>query len=78
MPIRAIPVLVITVLVITAFSPVYAQKPNVFIDPQGRFTVQVPTGWRAVPLNADCLQIGNGGRPAKWPPAFPVAGERQT
>jgi len=56
MPIRAI-----LILVIAAFSPVFAQKPQTFSDPQGRFTVQVPPGWRAVPLNADCIQIANGG-----------------
>lgn len=55
------PIRTILVLVITAFSPVYAQKPQTFNDPQGRFTVQVPFGWRAVPLNADCIQIANGG-----------------
>jgi hypothetical protein len=44
------PIRTILVLVITAFSPVCAQKPQTFSDPEGRFTVQVPSGWRAVPL----------------------------
>jgi hypothetical protein len=39
MPIRAI-----LILVVAAFSPMYAQKPQTFNDPQGRFTVQVPAG----------------------------------
>ena len=51
----------ILILVIAAFHPVYAQKPQTFSDPQGRFTVQVPSGWRAAPLNADCVQVSNGG-----------------
>jgi len=56
MPIRAI-----FILAVASFSPMYGQKPQTFNDPQGRFTVQVPSGWRAVPLNADCIQVGNGG-----------------
>jgi hypothetical protein len=51
----------ILTLVISTFLPVYAQTPKTFHDPQGRFTVQVPSGWRAVPINADCIQISNGG-----------------
>jgi hypothetical protein len=55
------PIGAILIFVVATFSPLYAQKPQTFNDPQGRFTVQVPSGWRAVPLNADCVQIGNGG-----------------
>jgi hypothetical protein len=51
----------ILTLVITSFVSVYAQTPKTFHDPQGRFAVQVPSGWRATPINADCIQISNGG-----------------
>jgi hypothetical protein len=55
------PIGAILIFVVATFSSLYAQKPQTFNDPQGRFTLQVPSGWRAVPLNADCVQIGNGG-----------------
>ncbi|HLM99488.1 MAG TPA: hypothetical protein VK335_09420 [Bryobacteraceae bacterium] len=51
----------ILTLVITTLSLVYAQLTQTFNDPQGRFTLQLPAGWRAVTLNPDCIQISNGG-----------------
>jgi len=51
----------ILTLVITTLSFVYAQQDQTFNDPQGRFTLQLPAGWRAVTLNPDCFQISNGG-----------------
>lgn len=56
MPIRAL-----LIFAIAAFLPMYAQSAQTFNDPQGRFAVQVPLGWRALPLNDDCIQISNGG-----------------
>lgn len=52
---------VLFTLVITTLSLVYAQKTQTFNDPQRRFTVQLPAGWRAVTLNPDCIQVSNGG-----------------
>ena len=51
----------IVTLVVTACSAINAQQPRTFNDPQGRFTVQAPSGWQVLPLNADCLQISDGG-----------------
>ncbi len=49
----------ILTLVISTVSLAYGQQT--FHDPQGRFSVQLPVGWRAVALNPDCVQISNGG-----------------
>ena len=51
----------ILALIVTTLTFVYAQQNQSFHDPQGRFTLQLPAGWRAVTLNPDCIQISNGG-----------------
>ncbi len=37
-----------------------AQRPAVFNDPQGRFAIQAPAGWKATALNSDAVQLANG------------------
>ena len=39
----------------------FAQQAGTFNDPQGRFSLAVPAGWKAAPLNADAVQLSNGG-----------------
>jgi hypothetical protein len=48
-------------LILPAAGLSLAQPAGTFADPQGRFSLAVPAGWKAAPRNADAVQLSSGG-----------------
>lgn len=48
-------------LILAAAGLSFAQQAGTFNDPQGRFSLAVPAGWKAAPLNADAVQLSSSG-----------------
>jgi hypothetical protein len=47
-------------LVLPAACMCFAQRAETFHDPKSRFSMAVPAGWKAAPLNADAVQLSSG------------------
>jgi hypothetical protein len=47
-------------LILCCVAYAKAQQPATFHDPSGRFTMQLPAGWKSVQMNADAVQWSSG------------------